>query len=1175
MKRFRWSRVAPLVLALALLSSMFFSTQPISALVAGPPAPGAALAAPKPPAGDQVTSGTVVVTPANLAGWRWMEEDSAAGGGMLVTGPATPPLGTGSARLAVNGTGRFILSNLAYAGTRLADITTLGYSSYSEGTSTILAPSLQFDIDYDLTDANTAWQGRLVYEPYQDGSVITPGAWQTWAPMTGKWWASGAPGNGTCPQSTPCTWSQVLTAFPNAGLRAGNGWLHFRVGVWAGGFTGYVDNFAFGVAGDVTTYNFERPAGTLVVGSGPSCPGAGYTTIQAAVTAAVAGDTIQVCPGSYNENVSINKNNITLIGAGASANPAYGTVIEGATPVNHGGSPGVALTSGTTGVSIRNLRVQNFNASSGIYGPAGNNNLTVDTVTSYNNNSTGAGNNGGLFMNGPVSWVTINNSTFDSNKQRGIVIWNGFKQHITITNNIVTNNICCGIELQDGTSSGVTITGNYVANNGDSGISPIGMMAGAGPNLIANNVVLNNGRFGIEVKLPNGSGLETGDGSIVVSGNTVARTVSPGSEARDLAGISVYRRGYVVGNNNVDIPTGVVVKNNTVSGYTQPGAGEGFGIVAESLQTSIYGNTVTGNDVGIQRQAGHLPYTPNTAVDGNQEVSGEPDQYFGRGNSPVACVQVGSNAVSGNGTDTRDVGPVNAAPCGPTAFAHFQPATPITVSVGSTFTLDLLINGGGHAIRAQQSYLTFPPTLLQNIVVGSNGTVTNTVTADATSLESVLQNQVCNSQTPCTFGNLTAPAGSIAYASSTFNPSAPTGDFRVAQVAFAANQAGDAILHWQFSPPDPANRNSQINDDNNMVVSGPPLYQDYLIHIVSPQLVGHVVWEGRPAQPNPLQALPLTLTLIQGTTVYTYANQMTDANGNFSVAVDNLPNGTYTWRVKGPTYLSTSGTVVYNHAVNTVAAMGLQPAGDANNDNLVDITDFGILFSTFGLSSGDPGYDGRADWTGDGVVDITDFGLLRGNFGRLGNLPPKQPAPKAGTGSAVLELRPQGAAPANGGTVHVGDRFVLELWVQAQPGTTVAGQQSYLTFPAGTLRLGGPTSRAGASAQVLADPAVLNLTLQNAICNGPSDCVVNGVKVAAGSLAFASGTLAPVGGSGAFRIGQVTVQATAAGVARLHWQMGAGAPLNRTSKVLTEPAAAPTQDGLFADYVLNVLPAVK
>jgi hypothetical protein len=1173
MKRINQSYLASLVLALTLISSLFFSTQSGAAVLAGPPAPGTASTAAKAPPTNQITSGTVVVTPANLAGWRWMEEDVAAGGGMLVTGPAVPPLGTGSARLSVDGTGRFILSNLAYAGTRLADITSLGYSSYSEGASTILAPALHFDIDYNLTDANTAWQGRLVYEPYQDGSVITPGTWQTWTPMTGKWWASGAPGNGTCPQSSPCTWSQVLTAFPNAGLRAGNGWLHFRVGgPWTGGFTGYVDNFTFGVTGNATTYNFERPASTLVVGSGPSCPGAAYTTIQAAVTAAVAGDTIQVCTGSYNENVTINKNNITLIGAGASANPSYGTVIEGATPINRGASPGITLPNAVTGVSIRNLRVQNFNANSGIYATQANNNFTVDSVTTYNNNSTGAANGAGIFMHGPVSWVTINNVTADSNKARGIVIWDGFKQHITFSNNIVTNNGCCGIELQDGTASGVTMTDNVVVNNGDSGMAATGLMAGAGPNLIANNILSNNGRFGIEIKLPNGTGLETGDGSIVVSGNTVARTITPTTELRDLAGIAVFRRGYVVGYNNVDIPTGVVVKNNTVSGYQQPSASDGFGIVAESMQTSIYNNTVTNNDVGIQRQAGHLPYTPNTAVDGDQ--NNVADQYFGRGNSPSACVQVGTNTLSGNTVNTRDVGPVNVAPCGPTAFAHFQPATPITVSVGSTFTLDLLINGGGHAIRAQQSYLTFPQNLLQNILVGSNGTVTNSVTPDQTSLETVLQNQVCNSPTPCTFGSLVAPAGSIAYASSTFSATAPTGDFRVAQVAFAANQPGTATLHWQFSPPDPANRNSQINDTSNNVVSGPALYQDYVIHIVSPLLVGHVIWQGRPAQPSALQALPLTLTLIQGTNVYTYPNLMTDANGNFSVAVDNLPNGTYTWRVKGPTYLSTSGSFVFNHALTTSVEMGLQRAGDANNDNLVDISDFGILYASFGRTPPDPLFDPRADWTGDQVVDINDFGWLSANFGQVGNRPVEAPkAPQTG-GSAVLELRPQGKAPVNGGTVHVGDRFVLELWVNAKPGTTVGGQQSYLTFPAAALQL-GTTSGSGVAAQVIPDNAVLNLTLQNAICNGQAGCAVDGLKLPAGSLAFASGTLAPTGGSGAFRLGQVTVQATAPGTARLHWQMGADAPNNRNSKILANPTIADTQDRVFTDYVLTILPAVK
>jgi hypothetical protein len=626
----------------------------------------------------------------------------------------------------------------------------------------------------------------------------------------------------------------------------------------------------------------------------------------------------------------------------------------------------------------------------------------------------------------------------------------------------------------------------------------------------------------------------------------------------------------------VDIPTGVIVKNNTVSGYQQPSDSDGFGIVVESLQPSVYGNTLTNNDVGIQRQAGHLPYTPNTNVDGDQ--SNVVDQYFGRGNSPVVCAQVGSNTYTGNGVNTRDVGPVNAAPCGFTAFAHFLPTTPITVSVGTTFSLDLLINSGGHTVRAQQSYLTFPQTMLQNIVVGSNGTPANSATPDLTSLETVLQNQVCNGPTPCTFGSLVAPAGSIAYASGTFNANPPTGDFRVAQVAFSANQVGTATIHWQFSPPDPLNRNRLITDGNNQVISGPTLYQDYVIHIVSPQFVGHVTWQGRPAQPSALQALPLTLTLTEGPNVYTYTNQMTDLNGNFAVAVDNLPDGTYTWRVKGPTYLSSSGSVVLNHALSTTVEMGLQRAGDANNDNLVDISDFGILYASFGHQYPDPLFDARADWTGDQLVDIDDFGWLQINFGQLGNRPVESAKPQQTGGSAVLEPRPQGKAPANGGTVHVGDRFVLELWVNAQPGTTVNGQQSYLTFPANALQLGGPTVSGrgtNTAAQVVPDARVLDLTLQNVICNGLTGCTVNGLSVPGGSLAFASGTLAPTGGSGAFRIGQVTVQATAPGLAQLHWQVGPTAPANRTTKILTHPTTASTQDLPFVDYAINILPAVK
>src|SRR5207249_767350 len=47
---------------------------------------------------------------------------------------------------------------------------------------------------------------------------------------------------------------------------------------------------------------------------------------------------------------------------------------------------------------------------------------------------------------------------------------------------------------------------------------------------------------------------------------------------------------------------------------------------------------------------------------------------------------------------------------------------------------------------------------------------------------------------------------------------------------------------------------------------------------------------------------------------------------------------------------------------------------------------------------------------------------------------------------AYLEIRPQGSAPPNGGTVSVGDRFVLELLLNTGSHDDVLVHQSYLTF---------------------------------------------------------------------------------------------------------------------------------
>lgn len=204
----------------------------------------------------------VTVSPSNMRGWAFFQETPGTASGTMVTGPGVPPLGSGSARLTVDSTAGILLGVAAYGGTYFRDITTLQYSTYRTAGAPALAIALQFNVDYDLTDTNTAWQGRLVYEPYQSGAVVTTGAWQTWNPLLGKWWATKAPYNALCSQASPCTWAQVLANWPNAGISTSDPAVIFKAGGgWTGGFDGNVDAFTIGVKGDTTTYDFE-PAGT-------------------------------------------------------------------------------------------------------------------------------------------------------------------------------------------------------------------------------------------------------------------------------------------------------------------------------------------------------------------------------------------------------------------------------------------------------------------------------------------------------------------------------------------------------------------------------------------------------------------------------------------------------------------------------------------------------------------------------------------------------------------------------------------------------------------------------------------------------------------------------------------------------------------------------------------------
>lgn len=223
------------------------------------------------PGSFQERSNTTVVSPRNMHGWGFYDDNTnGAGTGKMVSGPLKPPLGRGSARLFLNlNTGnpspppadRQLLSTRAYAGTRLDSITELKYFTYrsSPDSGKNLAITLQFDMDFDLTDGDTKYQGRLVFEPYltSGGGTIPSGEWRKWNPLAGKWYASRAPFNEKCSQSAPCTWSQVLANWPNAGLAENTGFLHFKAGAPWPGFDGNVDAFTIGVQGGTITYDFE------------------------------------------------------------------------------------------------------------------------------------------------------------------------------------------------------------------------------------------------------------------------------------------------------------------------------------------------------------------------------------------------------------------------------------------------------------------------------------------------------------------------------------------------------------------------------------------------------------------------------------------------------------------------------------------------------------------------------------------------------------------------------------------------------------------------------------------------------------------------------------------------------------------------------------------------------
>lgn len=187
--------------------------------------------------------------------------------------------------------------------------------------------------------------------------------------------------------------------------------------------------------------------------------GKGYTTIQEAINNALDGDTISVAPGTYYENIVVNRN-INLIGAGKDKTIIDGQQKDSVITIN----PGViAIISGFT---IRNGKAER---GGGIYNNGAT--LTVnDSIITGNTATYGGGTWNGYNLTLTNSQVTGNTYGWlgggISNNGSGLVVIDS-----QISGNRASGNACQGGGIYNhyyaiGRLRNSTITGNNAANGG-------------------------------------------------------------------------------------------------------------------------------------------------------------------------------------------------------------------------------------------------------------------------------------------------------------------------------------------------------------------------------------------------------------------------------------------------------------------------------------------------------------------------------------------------------------------------------------------------------------------------------------------------------------------------------------------------------------------------------------
>lgn len=912
---------------------------------------------------------TVTVTPNNMNGWAfgWDTGDMNGFGG-FTTGPAPAPMGIGSMVLAINSASgaRPVAATAAWNGTAFSQITSLSYDTFVSTPTAppdVLAITLSFNVDYDLTDANTAWQGRLTYEPYFSG-IVQSGIWQSWNTLSGNWWASGAPGNSLCPQNSPCTWAQVLSNWPDAGVHATLGALVLKAGGPWPQFGGNVDALTIGVSGSDTVYDFEPPSTVYVDASWTATAlwadpdGAGpataygldaFDTIQDGIDGVAPGGTVNVAAGTYNESVAVNKR-VSLIGAGSGASDTVVTATGGSDGVLQLSASGL---SASQPVLVKDLRVEPIGKagiSVGLFGQSTGTSVSfveLDNVSVIGTNTNPCTEQErGLYVDltSSLTNLKISDSAFDNLHygwylQKLVSADTSTVQYVDVANTTFNHNNLKGIyaeKLEDATFTDVIVDKNgydtSIPTSACSYFAPwmsgvdVNLKAGAYQNLtFADNTIVNNGLGGAK----EGVGLAI--------------------KARDDG--ATYG-AFPATLNTVSIQDGLVAGNERGIRFGEPGKNNAGPTNVQVHDVCISGNVKTYSGIDGSPYGG--------LVNASLATTDAINNWWGSASGPYNS---GSNP---SGTGNAVVGPVTFSPwdtvgCGETQLSASTDDPLFCVGESTTVFVDLDQVASLYGYEFQISY--------NNTMASAAGAFVNSF-FDTTPPVSI----------PPTW-NAVCAAGVCKFAASHISTSAQqsvSGSGQLAKITLTGVAPG--IFNMTIS-------GSTLSDIDGTALSHTVAGPLPITVCGYATISGYVTMQGRPGN----IVNPGTVTMIeQSPTFFTPVAPVafTPANGAYSISVPYLPGGS-SYKI-----LAEHGLYLDNEDIFTVSANLSNKdtrlwGGDANNDDDVTILDLSCVGGDFGSAppTSTCGGTGSPDINADNKVNIQDLSITGGNFDKCGAQP--------------------------------------------------------------------------------------------------------------------------------------------------------------------------------------------